>query len=576
MASLRAPTALTHSLCFPRATWHSAAASVSSMAQPVRVSAAWPVRVLPGALRAPMPHVVHHSHPSLPASIHSFPAPQRLMFVACTSRAHDFSCRSSFRFPPLRSSMPSPAVAPALPASVCAALQWRHWPLSSPSSNNSPPPPSPPIPFPPFPLASQRLPVLRASASPDPSPAPVEPEATHSPIPVPPPGWAEQQQQEAEATAEERDGVTIRRRPPGGAAAHMVGPFQFRVGGKVEENVPRNILEEIVWHKDGEVAAFKERTPLSALARALEGAPPARDFVGALRAREAETGLPALIAEVKKASPSRGVIQPDFDPVRPRPPPPRSRPPSLHPPLLPRAAIHWPDLALFVFACAAARIALAPPCTVRIAKAYEQGGAACLSVLTDSKFFQGSFENLELIRAAGVECPLLCKEFVVDAWQVYCARTKAADAVLLIAAVLPDQDLRYLMKITRSLGMAALIEVHTEREMDRVLALEGVTLIGINNRDLGTFKVDIGNTQQLLAGERGAAIRERGIMVVGESGLFTPDDVAFVQKAGCNAVLVGESLVRTSDPTAAIAALFGRPITTAPGQPDPTQARAPA
>ncbi|CAI5531486.1 unnamed protein product [Closterium sp. Naga37s-1] len=472
MASLRAPTALTHSLprCSPLATWHSAATSVSSMAQPVRVSAACPVRLLPGALRAPMPHVVHHSHPSLPAR------PCRTWCITLTRR----SPRAFTRSPRL--------------SALCSSL---------------------------------RLPVLRASASPDPSPAPVEPEAAYSPIPVPPPGWAEQQQREAESTAEERDGVTIRRRPPGGAAAHMVGPFQFRVGGKVEENVPRNILEEIVWHKDGEVAAFKERTPLSALARALEGAPPARDFVGALRAREAETGVPALIAEVKKASPSRGVIQPDFDPVR-------------------------------------------------IAKAYEQGGAACLSVLTDSKFFQGSFENLALIRAAGVECPLLCKEFVVDAWQVYCARTKGADAVLLIAAVLPDQDLRYLIKITRSLGMAALIEVHTEREMDRVLALEGVTLIGINNRDLGTFKVDIGNTQQLLAGERGAAIRERGIMVVGESGLFTPDDVAFVQKAGCNAVLVGESLVRTSDPTAAIAALFGRPITTTPGQPDPAQAHAPA
>ncbi|CAI5983310.1 unnamed protein product [Closterium sp. NIES-65] len=396
---------------------------------------------------------------------------------------------------------------------LCSQLATRHSAATSVSTMAQP---------------VRRLPVLRASASPDPSPAPAEPETAPSPIPVPPPGWAEQQQREAEATAEERDGVTIRRRPPGGAAAHMVGPFQFRVGGKVEENVPRNILEEIVWHKDGEVAAFKERTPLSALARALEGAPPARDFVGALRAREAETGVPALIAEVKKASPSRGVIQPDFDPVR-------------------------------------------------IAKAYEQGGAACLSVLTDSKFFQGSFENLELIRAAGVACPLLCKEFVVDAWQVYCARTKGADAVLLIAAVLPDQDLRYLIKITHSLGMAALIEVHTEREMDRVLALEGVTLIGINNRDLGTFKVDIGNTQQLLAGERGAAIRERGIMVVGESGLFTPHDVAFVQKAGCNAVLVGESLVRTSDPTAAIAALFGRPITThQPGQPEPAQAQSAA
>ncbi|CAI5935046.1 unnamed protein product [Closterium sp. NIES-64] len=519
------------------------------MAQPVRVSPACPVRLLLGALRAARPcragriTLVRRSPPAFTR----FPAP-------CIPRAHDFCCRSSsFRSPRFSSSPPSPPVASALPDPL---------PLHRPA----------------------RLPVLRASASPDPSPAPAEPETAPSPIPVPPPGWAEQQQREAEATAEERDGVTIRRRPPGGAAAHMVGPFQFRVGGKVEENVPRNILEEIVWHKDGEVAAFKERTPLSALARALEGAPPARDFVGALRAREAETGVPALIAEVKKASPSRGVIQPDFDPVR-------------------------------------------------IAKAYEQGGAACLSVLTDSKFFQGSFENLELIRAAGVACPLLCKEFVVDAWQVYCARTKGADAVLLIAAVLPDQDLRYLIKITHSLGMAALIEVHTEREMDRVLALEGVTLIGINNRDLGTFKVDIGNTQQLLAGERGAAIRERGIMVVGESGLFTPHDVAFVQKAGCNAVsapcnavsapcnavsapcnavsapcnavsapcnavsapcnavsapcnavsapcnavLVGESLVRTSDPTAAIAALFGRPITThQPGQPEPAQAQSAA
>ncbi|CAI5950907.1 unnamed protein product [Closterium sp. NIES-64] len=316
----------------------------------------------------------------------------------------------------------------------------------------------------------------------------------------------------------------------------MVGPFQFRVGGKVEENVPRNILEKILWLKDGEVAAFKERTPPSALALALDGAPPARDFVGALRACEAETG---------DAHPDRGG---------------------------------------------------------------EEGG---------------SIENLELIRAAGMGSPLLCKDFVVDAWQLYCARTKGADTVLLIATVLPDQDL--------------------EREMERVLALEGITLISINNRNLGTFKVDLGNTQQLLAKERGAAIRERGIMVrggmmvtrggqrlripaphaphapmvccavsqvVGESGLFIPGDVAFVQKAGCNAVsrrmpaqlalivstsvypprlhpllpsstrlppqvLVGESQVRTSDPTAAIAALFGRPLTThQPGQPEPAQAQA--
>ncbi|CAI5965088.1 unnamed protein product [Closterium sp. NIES-64] len=316
----------------------------------------------------------------------------------------------------------------------------------------------------------------------------------------------------------------------------MVGPFQFRVGGKVEENVPRNILEKILWLKDGEVAAFKERTPPSALALALDGAPPARDFVGALQA----------------------------------------------------------------------------------------------------------FENLEFIRAAGMGSPLLCKDFVVDAWQLYCARTKGADTVLLIATVLPDQDLCYhplprhghphrgaslpaALPPCRSAALppchpATLLPlsvfpcpitlVHREREMERVLALEGITLISINNRNLGTFKVDLGNTQQLLAKERGAAIRERGIMVVGESGLFIPGDVAFVQKAGCNAVsrrmpaqlalivstsvypprlhpllpsstrlppqvLVGESLVRTSDPTAAIAALFGRPLTThQPGQPEPAQAQA--
>ncbi|KAF5741360.1 hypothetical protein HS088_TW10G00357 [Tripterygium wilfordii] len=304
-------------------------------------------------------------------------------------------------------------------------------------------------------------------------------------------------------------GIRIRRRPPTGPPLHYVGPFEFRLQN--EDNTPRNILEEIIWHKDKEVSQFKEQWPLYALKKALDDAPPARDFVGALKAAHQRTGLPGLIAEVKKASPSRGILKENFDPVE-------------------------------------------------IAKGYEKGGAACLSVLTDKKFFQGGFENLEAIKGAGVKCPLLCKEFIVDVWQIYYARTKGADAVLLIAAVLPDLDLIYLTKICKMLGMAALVEVHDEREMDRVLGIEGIELIGINNRSLETFKVDIGNTKKLLEGECGQRIREKDIIVVGESGLFTPDDINYVQEAGVKAVLVGESIVKQDDPAKGITGLFGRDI----------------
>ncbi|KAL5972441.1 hypothetical protein ACLOJK_041696 [Asimina triloba] len=304
-------------------------------------------------------------------------------------------------------------------------------------------------------------------------------------------------------------GIRIRRRPPTGPPKHYVGPFEFRLQN--EGNTPCNILEEIVWNKDMEVSQLKERRSLLTLKKAMEKAHPVRDFVGALKASHSRTGMPALIAEVKKASPSRGVLREDFDPVE-------------------------------------------------IAKAYEKGGAACLSVLTDEKYFQGSFENLEAIRNAGVKCPLLCKEFVIDAWQLYYARSKGADAVLLIAAVLPDLDIKYMIKVCRVLGLAALVEVHDEREMDRVLGIDGIQLIGINNRNLETFEVDISNTKKLLEGDRGKAIRDRGILVVGESGLFTPDDIAYVQEAGVKAVLVGESLVKQSDPTKGIEGLFGKDI----------------
>ncbi|KAK8955757.1 hypothetical protein KSP40_PGU003169 [Platanthera guangdongensis] len=307
----------------------------------------------------------------------------------------------------------------------------------------------------------------------------------------------------------ENQGITIRRRPLTGPPAHAVGPFEFRLENA--GNTPRNILEKIIWNKDVEVAQLKEQKPLGMLAKELQNAPPVRDFLGSLKASFQQTGMPALIAEVKKASPSRGVLREDFDPVQ-------------------------------------------------IAQTYQKNGAACLSILTDEKYFQGSFENLEAVRRAGVKCPLLCKEFIIDAWQIFYARSKGADAILLIAAILPDLDIKYMTKICQKLGLVALVEVHTEREMDRVLGIDGIQLIGINNRDLGTFEVDISNTKKLLEGERGQIIRQKGITVVGESGLFTPDDIAFVQNAGIHAVLVGESLIKQDDPGKGIVQLFGRDI----------------
>ncbi|KAF7058389.1 hypothetical protein CFC21_065457 [Triticum aestivum] len=281
-------------------------------------------------------------------------------------------------------------------------------------------------------------------------------------------------------------------------------------GSGDDKAVPRNILEQIVWDKEVEVSQRKAKKPLKSVVESSEHAPPARDFIGALTAAHRRNGVPALIAEVKKASPSRGVLRENFNPVE-------------------------------------------------IAQAYEKNGAACLSILTDEKHFQGSFENLETVRNSGVQCPLLCKEFVIDIWQIYYARSKGADAILLIAAVLPDLDMKYMLRICKNLGMTALIEVHDEKELDRVLRIDGVELIGINNRSLETFVVDTSNTRMLME-KRGDIIKEKGILVVGESGLFTPDDVAYVHSAGVSAVLVGESLIKEEDPGRAIAGLFGKEL----------------
>jgi len=271
---------------------------------------------------------------------------------------------------------------------------------------------------------------------------------------------------------------------------------------KIPNTEPNNILEEIVWHKEVEVDQMRDRLPLSELRQQVADVAPAKDFLAALR--QGKTN-PALIAEVKKASPSKGVIRQDFNPVA-------------------------------------------------IAKAYERGGASCLSVLTDQKFFQGSFENLSLIRQS-VELPLLCKEFIIYPYQIYYARAKGADAVLLIAAILEDKDLNYFVKITKALGMIPLIEVHTLAELDRVLAINEVEVIGINNRNLEDFSVTLQTTCDILAARKKVLV-ERDILVVSESGLHTPEDLNLVTEAGAKAVLIGESLVKQSDVEQAVANLF--------------------
>jgi indole-3-glycerol phosphate synthase len=291
--------------------------------------------------------------------------------------------------------------------------------------------------------------------------------------------------------------IEIRRRPPSTPVSVLYLSYQVAT----LDDQPRHILEEIVWQKETEVAQMRDRTPLIELQKKAAIALPPRDFLAALRHHPTK---PAVIAEVKKASPSKGVIRADFDPAA-------------------------------------------------IALAYQQGGAACISVLTDVKFFQGSFENLAIVRST-VDLPLLCKDFLIYPYQIYLARIQGADAVLLIAAILADKDIQYFIKIVKALGMTALVEVHTLEELDRVLAIEGVNLIGINNRNLEDFTVSLDTTSELLAA-RGNEIRDRGILVVSESGLHTPADLNLVANAGAEAVLIGESIVKQPDIAAALTKL---------------------
>ncbi len=293
--------------------------------------------------------------------------------------------------------------------------------------------------------------------------------------------------------------MDIRRRPPNPSV--RVAHLEF--GTPHPEERPRHILEEIVWEKDREVTAARGRVSLDSLKHQVEDLPPTLDFCGALRAC---CRKPAVIAEIKKASPSKGVIREDFDPVA-------------------------------------------------IAKGYQRGGASCLSVLTDKRFFQGGFEVLVAVREA-VALPLLCKDFILTPYQLFQARAAGADAALLIAAILTDQDLAYLFKVARSLGLAVLVEVHNEAEMERVLRLEGVELIGINNRDLASFSVDLATTERLMA-SFGDRVHAGGAQLVSESGLLSRADLDRAVGVGADAVLVGEALMRQENVTAALETLIG-------------------
>ena len=260
-----------------------------------------------------------------------------------------------------------------------------------------------------------------------------------------------------------------------------------------------DILNKIIAVKRQEVAEAISRKPLSAMRQDAESRVNTRDFVGALRAK-ISAGRPAVIAEIKKASPSKGVLRADFIPAD-------------------------------------------------IAQSYAEFGAACLSVLTDQQFFQGSIDYLKQARAS-CSLPVLRKDFIIDAYQVYESRVMGADCILLIAACLDDAQLKTREALAMSLDMAVLVEAHDEAELSRALKLK-TPLIGINNRNLNTFEVSLEVTLSLM----GQVPAER--LLVTESGVMNPQDVKRLRDAKINAFLVGEAFMRADEPGEALAELFG-------------------
>ncbi|MEW6034358.1 MAG: indole-3-glycerol phosphate synthase TrpC [Chloroflexota bacterium] len=260
-------------------------------------------------------------------------------------------------------------------------------------------------------------------------------------------------------------------------------------------NAVKGMLDRIVSSTLEELDRRREKVPTSQVAAAACKAEPARDFVASLR-----PGTISIIAEVKRASPSKGWLNRSLD--------------------------------------AAAQ-----------ARSYARGGAAAISVLTEPVFFHGSFADLEAAKGA-TELPVLCKDFIVDPYQVFEARLHGADAVLLIAAILSDGALRTLRELARGLGMQALVEVHDERDMEKALA-SGARVVGINNRNLSDFTVDLNTTLRL------RPLLPPSVVVVSESGISSRSDIVMLERAGVHAVLVGESLVTAADPAAKIRELLG-------------------
>ncbi len=259
-----------------------------------------------------------------------------------------------------------------------------------------------------------------------------------------------------------------------------------------------DFLHQILAAKREEVAWRKKQLPLSELRELAESQPLPLDFRRALQ-RKIASGKPAVIAEIKKASPSQGVIREDFDP---------------------RA----------------------------IAASYARAGATCLSVLTDAKYFQGCEAYLTLAKQAS-SLPTLRKDFLIDPYQIYEARAIQADAVLLIVAALDEAELKDLSQLAAELSLAVLVEVHTASELEQALSLEGA-ILGINNRNLKTFEVSLENTLSLLP------LIPKNRLVVTESGIHTPEDVAKMLDADLRAFLVGEAFMRTKDPGEGLRRLF--------------------
>ena len=292
--------------------------------------------------------------------------------------------------------------------------------------------------------------------------------------------------------------MEIRRKPPNPKI--RVENLEYAIPHK--DSKARNILEEIIWHKDIEISNFKKSVPLENLIKKIEGLPETKNFTDEIIYSKNQ---PAVIAEIKKASPSKGIIREDFHPSQ-------------------------------------------------IATIYEKSGASCISVLTDKKFFKGGFEILSTVREA-TKLPLLCKDFIISAYQIYKARCSGADAVLFIAAILTNADLIYLKKIADKLNLDVLVEVHDKSELQRIIKLNCFNLIGINNRDLKTFKTDLKTSIDLM-NLYADVFSKQNILPISESGINCAEDLESLRSVGIKGVLIGETFMRESDISKSFNKLF--------------------